>query len=834
VSSAELDRASLRHVRQLENIQASRLLRTSVPDPILVSRGLSGDDVRQRIELGLTNRVNDSSSRSLLSILRANLLTLFNAVVGGSFLLLLALGQWKDALFGFAVVANVLIGIIQEFNSKRTLDRIAIMNQPRVTVLRDSNQVEIAVADVVLDDTLILNTGDQISADALILQSTELEVDESLLTGEADSVDKGTGDAVLSGSFVVGGNALAKTVKIGIESYSNVITREAKRFSLVKSELRTALARIVRWISWALIPLMIISVNGQMQAVGGWNHAFASGEWVAAVVASIASIISMIPQGLVLITSISFALAAVALARKQVLVQELPAVEGLARVDVVCFDKTGTLTHGDISFSECEVLAQRPELSDFRRVLGTMANARDANATTRALIPEFSSDSSGVALRSIPFSSVRKWSAISLDDESWWVLGAPEILLANLPTTDVAIAERISVHSALGARTLLLARTAEHIDAAEPQLHQAPEPVCLLTFAETVRHDASDTIAYFIDQGIALKVISGDNPLTVSAVATKAGIPQATSAIDARTLASVDDETFDAAVLNNTVFGRVTPEQKKRMVLALQTQGHVVAMTGDGVNDALALKAADMGIAMGNGSAATKAVSRIVLLDSAFDMLPKVLGEGRRVIANVERVSRLFLTKTTWAMLLALVFGFLLWTFPFLPRQLSGVDGYTIGIASFFLALLPNKRRYLPGFLRRSLMFCIPSGLVIGATVVAFSVWGRTSEHSPNMLQTSVAIILSITGLWVLVTLSRPYDKWRLLITLAMYAMFVGMFTIPLIRDFFGFTTLPLPLTAVTLLFAAIACMLIEIVTRVVDRLLSRHNADSAGQAHPA
>ena len=816
MASERVDRQSLRQARDFEALAQAREARTHIEDDFLIQAGLSPAQVQERNSLGLNNAVSQSASRSLLNILRSNLLTLFNAVVGGSFLLLLFLGQWRDALFGFAVIANVLIGVIQEYNSKRTLDRIAILNQPRARVLREGNEVEVAVSEVLLDDLLILRAGDQVSADAVVLDASEFEVDESLLTGESDPIEKCAHDALLSGSNVIAGSARARVVKVGIESYSNMITQEARRFSMVKSELRNALARIVRWISWALIPLMLIALNGQMQVVGGWQHAFATGAWAEAAVSSIASIISMIPQGLVLITSISFALAAVSLARKKVLVQELPAVEGLARVDVVCFDKTGTLTDGEISFKSLVALDQSVPEAEIARVLARFASDPAANATAQALRAQFASNERGSVER-IPFNSTRKWSAVSVKAGEWWVLGAPEFTLQSRQS---GVLERAAQLALEGNRVLALLRVHGDRDAVTADLNE-PTPVALLTFGENVRTSARETIEYFRTQGLSLKVISGDSPLTVGAVAAAAGLQTHSDAIDARELPT-EFEALAEVLRAHDVFGRVTPEQKKQMVLALQSAGHVVAMTGDGVNDALALKVADLGVAMGNGSAATKAVSRIVLLDNAFENFPMIVGEGRRVIANVERVSRLFLTKTTWAMMLALVFGLSLWAFPFLPRQLSGVDGYTIGIAAFLLALLPNKRRYVPGFLKRSLMFCIPSGLIIGTAVTLLTLHTRSIMSEAAESQTAVAITLSLTGLWVLVTLSRPYDRYKLAITAGMYVLFILMFTVPLSRDFFGFVPLPGDVLTSAFVASGAAIIGIEIVVRIVDRILNR------------
>lgn len=829
MTRGSLDRSAVKADALKARWESARRRVAPLDETLLARDGLTLQQVTERQKLGLTNHQHTDSSRSLTAILRANLLTLFNAVVGGAFLLLLFLGQWKDALFGFAVVANVLIGVVQEYRSKRLLDKLSLLHEPRARVRRDGIVVDIALTDVVLDDLLELRSGDQIPADGRILRCTALDVDESLLTGEVDPVTKQPGDEVLAGSGVTAGKARVRATRVGPETYASEITLEARRFSLVSSELRASLSRIVKWITWALIPIMAIVVNGQMMAVGGWQLALSSGQWLPAVVASIASIISMIPQGLVLITSVSFALAAITLSRMQVLVQELAAVEVLARVDIVCFDKTGTLTEGEIVFDDAHVLrlpqsAASREFFDWKNVLAHFGSDPEANATTRSLASAFSESEPLATVARVDFSSASKWSSLTLASPSGasqkWVLGAPEQMLLEPTSAHNTARERAGILANSGRRTLALA-VATDDRRAPSALPARMTPVVLVTFTERVREDVSQTLAYFYDQGVQVRIISGDSPGTVAAVARLAGVTFEGDGIDSADLPT--DRDALAEVMENThIFGRVTPGQKRDMVLAMQSRGHVIAMLGDGVNDALALKRADLGIAMGSGAAATKAVSNLVLLDGNFAHLPVVVAEGRRVIANVERVSRLFLTKTSWAILLALVFGSLLWTFPFLPRQLSAIDGYTIGLPSIALALLPNARRYRSGFLKRSLLYCIPSGLIIGSSVVALSViiHQQNSWSEPDS-QTATAFLLSITGIWILTTLTRPFDLWRVLIVGAMYVLFGGMFLLPLARDFFGFTWLSSEQLILPLALGFVACVGIEVVNYVVNRLMA-------------
>lgn len=778
--------------------------------------GLTAAEVNQRLAAGLSNTQTIDPSRSLANIIRGNVVNLFNGVVGGCFILLAVMGQWKDTLFGFALLSNLLIGIIQEYSSKRTLDRLAVLNQPLARVRRDGKEFDIRRELIVLDDIVVLTAGGQILADGLIVESSGLEIDESLLTGESEPVAKNLNDRALSGCGVVAGSALMQVTEVGASTYAGTITAEARQFTLVNSELRNSLNRLIRWVTWALIPLVLIIVNGQVQTVGGWTVIDGAG-WVDVVVHSASSIVSMIPQGLVLITSISFAIAAVALTRRRVLLQELPAVEGLARVDVLCTDKTGTLTDGNVAFDRVHQLSGFTKFGPIDSVLASFAAEPAANATALSMLEHFPTTTLEVAA-TVPFSSARKWSAITTSgsNPTTWVFGAPELVLDKKVKGNTATLADATALASSGYRTLVLAAVAGS-QAVADSLPAALTPVALVTFTENVRDDAKQTLDYFRDQGVTVLIISGDNPHTVAAIARKAGI-EAGDAIDARTLPT-DLNALADILENHRVFGRVTPEQKRTMMAALQSRGHVVAMIGDGVNDALALKHADLGIAMGSGAAATKAVSNLVLLDGRFSSLPGVVDEGRKVIANIERLSRLFLTKTVWAMVLAAAFGLLFVSFPFLPRQVAAVDFFTIGIPSFLLALLPNSRRYLPGFLGRALMFCIPAGVITGAAVLGLT-WVITTDGTwvVEEAQTATALLLGITGLWVLTSLARPLDRWRVAIIVAMVASCVGIFTTPVIAEFFGFTTLSRPQFHLVILFGAIGNALMSVVIAAVDR----------------
>ncbi|MBA8815418.1 cation-transporting ATPase E [Microbacterium halimionae] len=755
-----------------------------VTDP---SVGLTDGEVADRVSAGRVNAYTADSSRSAWNIVRANVFTLFNGIVGACFLVLLLVGHWRDALFGLAAFGNAIIGCVQEFRAKSALDKLALLNAPQARVLREGVEREITPGEVVMDDVLVLRAGDQVPADGTVVASRGLQIDESMLTGESDAVDKRPGDEALSGSVVVGGEGAARVVRVGADSYANTFATEAKRFSLVSSELRTSINRVLKWVGWGIGPIGLLVLNAQIMVAGGWITAFETGTWVQAVVNTIASLTAMIPLGLVLMTSIAFAVGAAKLASKQVLVNELPAVEGLARVDVICLDKTGTLTAGEIEFDGSHPLHHN--VSGWERVLSWYGAAPDANATARCLQKPYPNVDPLTRAASIPFSSARKWSAVSFSDVAGtWVFGAPEMIFGDEASdTSTELGAEVVSLASLGRRTLVLGFSPSSLDPDSVEAEELPSglrPVVVLTFREQVRADAAQTLSYFRAQGVGIRIISGDNPRTVAAIAREVGVDVA-EGYDARLLPE-DDEALAVVLETESVFGRVTPDQKRRMVVALQSRGHTVAMTGDGVNDALAIKTADMGIAMNSGAAATKAVARLVLLDGKFSHLPDVVAEGRQVIANIERVSMLFLTKTAYATALAVIFGIFVIEFPFLPRQLSITDGLTIGIPAFFLALMPNAQRYVPGFLKRSLSFAIPAGIVVALALTSYALVAKSlGVHEPE-LRTGSTIILAIVGIWILTVLSRPINRFKVLVIGAMFIGLVGIFTIPLATSFFA------------------------------------------------
>lgn len=771
-------------------------------------QGLSTADVAERRADGRTNDVPDPTSRTVGQIIKANVVTPFNLLLGILLVIILAVGEYRDGLFGFVLVANAGIGIFQEVRSKRSLDALAVLNAPHSTVRRDGTDVTIDSKDVVLDDIIVLALGDQIVVDGDVIESTNLEIDESLLTGEADPVEKVAGIGVMSGSFVVAGSGIMRATAVGADSYAFRLSSEARRFSLVKSELRTGINRIITIVGWMMIPIAILLITSQLST----NEGF-----VAAVQGSVAGLVAMVPEGLVLLTSIAFALGATRLAGKKVLTQELAAIEGLARVDTICLDKTGTLTEGSLSLSTVEHLGSETDPIDAVSVLAAIGASEDhPNPSLAAIVAEHPTGPGWVLTDSIAFSSARKWSAAQFADHGSWYLGAPDILLdrAQGGATLDGARDRLQHYSSRGQRVLLLAQSSSGLNG--ELLPEVLIPTALVVLDEQLREAAPRTIEYFGEQGVTVKVISGDSPVTVGAVATRCGVPGAHDPIDARTLPD-DQEQLADILETHSVFGRVTPQQKRAMVHALQSRGHVVAMTGDGVNDTLALKDADVGVAMGSGSAAARAVARFVLLANDFAVFPSVVSEGRRVIANVERVANLFLTKTFYAVVLAIAVGAGRFPFPFLPRHFTIISSLTIGVPGFFLALSQNNRRALSGFLRRVLRFAIPAGVIAAvATLISFLI--ERSTDVPLEQARSVAVITLFTiAMWVLTILCRPLSWWKYLLLGAMVVGFIGVLAIPMLRDYFD---LPLPDArdiASALGIGVIASALIEIGWRTTD-----------------
>ncbi|MBT8207288.1 MAG: HAD-IC family P-type ATPase [Acidimicrobiia bacterium] len=751
-------------------------------------RGLSTAAVNDRIKRGLTNAVPDAPSRTVEEILRANIFTRFNLLLSVLLLVIVFVAPIQDALFGIVLVVNTAIGIIQELRAKATLDRLALLSAPKATVVREGGTHVVEVSGVVLDDIVEIKTGDQIVVDGVIVATDSIEVDESLLTGESDSVRKTVGDECLSGSFVVAGSARMRATKVGTESYAVRLSEQARRFTLVRSELRSGIDWLLGAIGWIIIPTMSLLVWSQLTLDAGVRPALRG---------AVAGAVGMVPQGLVLLTSVAFAVSVVRLGRRNVLVKELPSVEGLARVDVVCFDKTGTLTEGRLAVQD---VIQLDPAVDFHAALGSLAAVDENPNPTQAAIASGFPDSPWRALDVVPFSSKRKWSGAALrspDGVSTWILGAPEIVAGG--SADVL--DITAQHTKGGKRVVVLARSNSKLS--HDVLPSGLVPVAVVTLGDRIRKDAAATLRYFAEQGVAAKVISGDHPDTVAAIAREVGLPGSNNPVDARTLPTTVAEL--ATIMDDvSVFGRVSPQQKRLMVQALQLRGHVVAMTGDGVNDVLALKDSDIGIAVGSGSSASRAVAQLVLLDGKFESLPGVVAEGRRVISNIERVANLFVTKTVYAVAIALMVGLAGRAFPFLPRHLTLVGSITIGIPGFFLALEPSARRARSGFVKRVMRFALPTGIAAGlATFAAYEI-ALSETDSLIEAQTMATLVLAAIGLFALVIVSRPLTTLRRLLVGGMAALLALTFLSDSTRTFFA-----LELPRIAVLFAGVGIVAI-------------------------
>ncbi|MET9768856.1 HAD-IC family P-type ATPase [Streptomyces sp. NPDC006415] len=785
------------------------------PPPPHRPGGLTTAEVAERVARGEVNDVPVRSSRSLTEIVRANVLTRFNLIIGVLWVIMLFVAPIQDSLFGFVIVANTGIGIIQEWRAKKTLDSLAVIGEAKPTVRRDGVAAEISTHEIVLGDVIELGPGDKVVVDGVVAEADSLEVDESLLTGEADPVLKRPGDPVMSGSFVVAGGGAFTATKVGREAYAAQLAEEASRFTLVHSELRSGISTILKYVTWMMVPTAIGLIISQLVVKDN--------NFKDSVARTVGGIVPMIPEGLVLLTSVAFAIGVVRLGRKQCLVQELPAIEGLARVDVVCLDKTGTLTEGGMDVTEVRPLNGSDEayVQEVLRTFGT-SDPRP-NASLQAIIDAYPADGDGKAAWTVtdamPFSSARKYSGAAFAEAdgtaSAWLLGAPDVLL---PEGDATLAE-IEQLNQQGLRVLLLARVrGDDLDA--PGAAAGAAPTALVVLEQRLRPDAGDTLAYFADQNVATKVISGDNAVSVGAVAGKLGLAGAENTLDARRLPTDPDE-MATAMEQNAVFGRVTPQQKRDMVAALQSRGHTVAMTGDGVNDVLALKDADIGVSMGSGSEATRAVAQIVLLNNSFATLPSVVAEGRRVIGNITRVATLFLTKTVYSVLLAILVVCTQVEYPFLPRHLTLLSTLTIGVPAFFLALAPNKERAQPHFVRRVMRYAIPSGVIAATATFTTYLVARHHYSGEGALaaETSAATLtLFLVSMWVLAIIARPYTWWRIGLVAAMGLGFLIVLVVPWLQDFFALKLVGgvMPWTAVAIAVAAAA--LLEFVWRWVGR----------------
>ncbi len=818
--------------------------------PVVQESGLSVDEVRRRVEQGQSNAVDTATSRSLGKILRSHVFTLFNAIIGVAMVMVLLTGSWKDAVFGLVILINTGIGVFTELKAKRTLDRLSILVSSKPMVRRDGQDVAVAHDQIVLGDLLWVQSGEQVPADGEVVRDWGLELDESMLTGESKTVRKQPGDKVFSGSNAVSGMALIRVTAVGAQGYAAKLTAEAKVYKKTISDLNAGINTILKVMTVIVVPLCVALVWSQIHTVGGWQAAMVSGQWRQAVISAVAGVVGMIPEGLVLLTSLNFAIAAMRLARKNTLVQELESVETLARVDSLNLDKTGTITDGHIAMRGIEfpdvALEERRRQSSME-ALFDLADEEHPNATGQAVLDRLRSQ--GMAAhdvsRRIPFSSARKWSAIVRDNGDIWYLGAPEVLISGFTawrrdgTAVNNLMTTVNAHADQGERVLLVAYCpAGEIDDArggasdgEPRLYPRSQPMALVLCAERIREDAEETLAWFRSQSVRCRVISGDNPATVGAIAQHVRLTgdRPVRAMDARELP--EDVDALAKVLDDVdVLGRVLPQQKKAIVQALHLGGHVVAMTGDGVNDTLAIKEADLGIAMGNAAPAAKAVAQLVLVDSKFSHLPDVVARGRQVMANMERVASLFLVKTVYSLLISIGVVLTAIPFPYLPRHITYIGALTIGMPAFLLALGPSSRRYVPGFLRRVVAFAIPGGVAIGAAVLLDSwilplIMGWNLNHVADLasLRATNSILVFILAIVVLARVSRPLRSWRGALVAVFAAAGVVGVAIPFVAHFFELAIPTGHMAVVTLLAVLVALALYggcRVLAKQVERIL--------------
>lgn len=759
--------------------------------------GLSTEEVKKRISEGKVNIIPKSPSRTVGQIIRANVFTLFNAINLVLALIVIIAGSPKNAIFAGVIVTNTIIGIIQELQAKRTIEKLSILAKSKVTVIRDGVEKDIDIEDIVLDDVIFLKSGNQIPVDAKVLEGNSIEVDESLLTGESDMVIKNEGQQLFSGSYVGSSSGYAVVTAVGADTYSSRLSKEAKKFKKIRSELQSSMDKILKVIIKIIIPTGILLTFTQIY--------FSKKSWDKAALGVVAGISGMIPEGLVLLISVTFVVSIVKLSKYNTLIQELPATEVLARVDTLCLDKTGTITEGTLNLLEVRNFNDDKHMCE--KFLSIVVNSFPVvNATQQAILDKYKCSVDANITNKVSFSSLTKWCAVELDGEKTIYLGAPEIIYEEKYSE---IKDEVASEALEGRRVLLLA---EYDGKLEDKIPKGIKKMALVILEDVIRDEAPETLAYFEKQGVDIKIISGDNPITVSATAKRAGVKNYDKYIDLTTVEN-NGYKYQEIVNDYTIFGRVTPRQKRNLIRALKKQNHIVAMTGDGINDVLALKEADCGIAMASGSDSSKAVSQLVLLDSNFASLPKVVEEGRQAINNLELAANLYLTKTTYAIMLSIMFTFLLLPFPYTPIQMTIIGSLGIGIPSFFIALQPNKNLVEDGFLHRILIKSLPNGMGITFGVVISSIYMHFAKYSDERVQTICTLIIGIISMLVLFKISEPLTKMKIAVVIAMISLFIISFIWSFTMKIFGFvklTSKDIILVAVTVIISLAVILFIR------------------------
>ena len=764
-----------------------------------LNTGLSAEQVELRVRQGYANTPVASPSKSLRQIVFGNLFTYFNLlffVLAGC---IIAVQSWQNLMFMPVVLCNIIIGIVQEVRAKAQLDKLTLLNSPKGAAIRESALVNVNTADLVRDDIVIFATGNQIYADAVVVEG-ECQVNEALVTGEADEIKKTTGDELMSGSFVVNGSCRARLTYVGADSYASRLTLEAKKSSAkTQSEMMTALSKLVKWIGIALLPLGVALAYKEIYVLDR--------DIVDGVTSTVGALVGMIPEGLYLLTSLALVAGILRLAEKKTLVHDLNCIEILARVDILCVDKTGTITENKMTVEAVVPLcADRYEENDIKMIMSDYVNALGAeNETMEAMQRVFSGETRQQAIATMPFSSAKKYGGAAFNEDEVYLLGAPDVLLGSMYGD---YAEVIDGYSNKGCRVLLLCLYDGSLE--DKELTAEIMPLSLILLNNKVRPEAPKVFKYFTDQGVGIRVISGDNHLTVAETARRAGIPGSEKSVDARELTT--DEAIAEAALKYCIFGRVTPEQKRKLVEAMKAAGHTVAMTGDGVNDVLALKASDCGIAMASGADVAAHSAHIVLLDSNFDAMPAVVAEGRRVINNIERSASLFLVKNIFSFLMALISLFAALPYPVSPAQLSLVSTLTIGIPSFFLALEPNRARVRGKFMTNIMYRALPGGLTNVFLIIMVLLFFVAFNMDQDEVSTICAVAMGVVGLIILYRTCQPLNRLRVILLSTLSAAFC--LSVIFLRDLFTLS----PLHFDSMMVLAVVVLLAYPVVIVVDK----------------
>ena len=767
--------------------------------------GLSAEQVKRRFAQGENNYKVESSTLSVPEIVRSNVCTYFNLVFAVIAVLLAIVGAWSDMLFLPIIVANTCIGIIQEVHSKKVLDKLSILNAPHAVVIRDGKRQEIPADQLVLDDIVEFSAGSQIPADAKVV-SGELQVNESLITGESDEIEKREGDSLLSGSFVLSGKACARLEKVGKDSYISKLTLQATKSKKgEQSEMIRSLNYLIMVMGIIIIPIGI--------ALFVQSFIYNEGTFHDSITGMVAAIIGMIPEGLYLLTSVALAVSSVRLAQKKVLIHDMKCIETLARVNVLCVDKTGTITEPGMHVYDFSVLDGADQLEISQLLADFVAAQEKDNATMEALKAHFSNGSGMRAREVYSFSSETKYSGAVMNDGKSYVIGAPEFVLRG---QFAQYQEQIATYSSKGYRVLVFAQYEGMLD--RKPLTEPVLPLCFVMLANPIRKGAKETFTYFAENDVDIKVISGDNPLTVSVIAAEAGIVGAERFVDASTLKEKED--YYRAVEEYTVFGRVTPSQKRMLVQALKEHKKTVAMTGDGVNDVLALKDADCSVAMASGSEAASNVAQLVLLDSDFSRMPSVVAEGRRVVNNIERTAALYIVKNIFSMLLAIFSVILMLDYPLEPSQVSLISMFTIGIPSFVLALEPNKELIRGHFLTNVLVRALPAGLTDFIVVSGLVIFCREFQVDLDCLSTSCTILVAIVGFMILHRIARPMNTGHIVMLVGVIAGWILCMLFG--GSFFGITGISKQCEMLMVIFAIITEPVLRYLSLIVEWISAR------------